>query len=99
MHLLFVSGVNILSHSSIDQLLVEQSIKQGKIYDQEGPGVTEHIQSFIDQFQLPLDELVEPDPAKYKVCPRSTWNHKLRLTSLTSSSSDVQLVLLSQDQT
>ncbi|OCF37743.1 phosphatidylserine decarboxylase [Kwoniella heveanensis BCC8398] len=65
MHLLFVSGCNYMSYSSVEKLLENQSIKQGKIYDQTGEGVKEHIQSFIDTYELPLDELLVKDLDQY----------------------------------
>jgi hypothetical protein len=39
MHLLFVSGVRLLAHESVDALLVRESERQGRVYDQEGPEV------------------------------------------------------------
>lgn len=39
MHLLFVSS-NAVSYSSVESLLQAQSVKQGKIYDASGPGVS-----------------------------------------------------------
>lgn len=39
MHLLFVSGVRLLAHESVDTLLVRESERQGRVYDQEGPEV------------------------------------------------------------
>ncbi|WRT65146.1 phosphatidylserine decarboxylase [Kwoniella shivajii] len=65
MHLLFVSGCTYMSYSSVEKLLENQSIKQGKIYDQQGEGVKEHIQSFIDTYELPLDELLVKDLDQY----------------------------------
>ncbi len=41
---------------------------EGKIYDEGGPGVKEHIQSFINTYQLPLDELLIQDLDQYPVC-------------------------------
>lgn len=40
--------------------------------------VLAHIQSFVDQFKLPLDELVEPDLTKYKA------RYELPLLEITS---------------
>ncbi len=42
-------------------------IVEGKLYDQTGPDVLEHIQNFIDTYQLPLDELLVADLAQYPV--------------------------------
>lgn len=47
-------------------LLETQSKKMGKQYDD--PASVEHIQPFIESFELQntLDEMVQPDPTKYK---------------------------------
>ena len=42
---------------------------EGKIYDQTGPEVVEHIQSFIKTYDLPTDELLVQDLSQYPVCP------------------------------
>lgn len=65
MHLLFVSGSSYMSYPSVEKLLEAQSVKQGKIYDEEGEGVLEHIKSFIETYQLPLDELLVEDLTAY----------------------------------
>lgn len=39
MHLLFVDGASLVSNSSVEKLLVDQSVKQGKVYDATGPQV------------------------------------------------------------
>ncbi|WWD00210.1 phosphatidylserine decarboxylase [Kwoniella sp. B9012] len=65
MHLLFVSGCNYMSYSSVEKLLENQSIKQGKIYDQTGPEVREHIETFIKTYELPLEELLVKDLDQY----------------------------------
>lgn len=41
---------------------------EGKLYDTEGPTVLPHIQSFIDTYQLPLNELLVQDLTQYPVC-------------------------------
>ncbi|WWD08045.1 phosphatidylserine decarboxylase [Kwoniella europaea PYCC6329] len=65
MHLLFVSGCSYMSYSSVEKLLENQSIKQGKIYDQTGPEVREHIETFIKTYELPLEELLVKDLDQY----------------------------------
>ncbi|WWC87282.1 phosphatidylserine decarboxylase [Kwoniella dendrophila CBS 6074] len=65
MHLLFVSGCSYMSYSSVEKLLENQSIKQGKIYDETGPEVKEHIEQFIKTYELPLDELLVKDLDQY----------------------------------
>ncbi|WWC59068.1 phosphatidylserine decarboxylase [Kwoniella dejecticola CBS 10117] len=65
MHLLFVSGCSYMSYSSVEKLLENQSIKQGKIYDETGPEVKEHIEQFIQTYELPLNELLVQDLNQY----------------------------------
>jgi phosphatidylserine decarboxylase len=43
---------------------------EGKVYDQTGEGVKAHIQSFIDTYDLPMNELLVQDLDQYPV--RST---------------------------
>jgi phosphatidylserine decarboxylase len=42
-------------------------VSEGQLYDQTGDDVLPHIQSFINTYQLPLDELLVPDLTKYPV--------------------------------
>ncbi|KAK1926630.1 phosphatidylserine decarboxylase-domain-containing protein [Papiliotrema laurentii] len=65
MHLLFVNASSYMTYPSVEHLLKAQSIKQGKVYDQTGPGVKAHIKSFIDTYELPLDELLVQDLDQY----------------------------------
>ncbi|OWZ78123.1 phosphatidylserine decarboxylase [Cryptococcus neoformans Bt85] len=65
MHLLFVSGNSYMSYTSVEKLLREKSIKQGQTYDQTGPDVEEHIESFIKTYDLPLDDLLVKDLSQY----------------------------------
>jgi len=58
MHLLFVDGSGYMTYPSVEKLLEEQSLKQGKTYDATGPTVKPHIESFIKTYQLPMDELL-----------------------------------------
>ncbi|EIW79074.1 hypothetical protein CONPUDRAFT_138287 [Coniophora puteana RWD-64-598 SS2] len=67
MHLLFYGHeqVKLLEgNSRIEELLKEQSIKEGKIYD--SPESVKNIPSFIKTYGISLDELAEPDISKYK---------------------------------
>lgn len=41
---------------------------EGKVYDQTGPTVRPHIESFIKTYALPLDELLVQDLNQYPVC-------------------------------
>ncbi|WVQ76654.1 phosphatidylserine decarboxylase [Cryptococcus sp. DSM 104548] len=65
MHLLFVSGNSYMSYKSVEKLLQDKSIKQGETYDQTGPDVREHIEAFIETYELPLDELLVQDLDQY----------------------------------
>lgn len=40
-------------------------ITEGKIYDETGPSVKPHIESFIKTYQLPMDELLIQDLDAY----------------------------------
>jgi phosphatidylserine decarboxylase len=44
---------------------------EGAIYDKTGAGVLEHIQSFIQTYAIPLEELLVQDLSQYSVslCP------------------------------
>jgi phosphatidylserine decarboxylase len=66
MHLLFYGKeqIKLLGNKKIEELLQEQSIKQGKIYDD--PKSVHSIPSFIKAYDIPTDELLEPDLTKYK---------------------------------
>lgn len=65
MHLLFCNGRKFDSYVSVEDLLTQQSVKQGQMYDATGDQVLPHIQSFIQTYNLPLNELLEPDLTKY----------------------------------
>ncbi|EIW68665.1 hypothetical protein TREMEDRAFT_69127 [Tremella mesenterica DSM 1558] len=80
MHLLFVSGCTYMTYPSVEQLLEKQSIKQGKIYDQTGEGVLEHIRSFVETYQLPLDELLVQDLTQYPTF-NSFFSRRLKATA------------------
>ena len=67
-----------MTYPSIEKLLMTQSVKrehvpwiplmaEGLAYDQSGPEVKEHIQSFIDAYELPMDELLVQDLDQYPV--------------------------------
>ena len=40
---------------------------EGKVYDKTGPDVKDHIQSFVDAYDLPLNELLVQDLDQYPV--------------------------------
>ncbi|KAI5450377.1 hypothetical protein NCC49_003159 [Naganishia albida] len=65
MHLLFCEGKELISYNRVEDLLRAQSLRQGRLYDKEGPEVLPHIQSFIQTYDLPLDELLIQDLTKY----------------------------------
>ncbi|KAH9479481.1 Phosphatidylserine decarboxylase proenzyme 2 [Psilocybe cubensis] len=66
MHLLFYGKeqIVVLGTHKVDQLLRQQSIKQGQIYDD--PKSAASIHSFIETYSIQIDELLEPDITKYK---------------------------------
>ncbi|KAF5316494.1 hypothetical protein D9619_006360 [Psilocybe cf. subviscida] len=66
MHLLFYGKeqVALLGNKRVYELLHEQSVKQGAIYDD--PKSVQSIPSFVETYSISLDELEEPDIAKYK---------------------------------
>ncbi|GHJ89750.1 hypothetical protein NliqN6_6152 [Naganishia liquefaciens] len=65
MHLLFCEGKEFISYERVEDLLKVQSVRQGKLYDKEGPEVLPHIQSFIQTYNLPLNELLIEDLTQY----------------------------------
>lgn len=66
MHLLFYGGEQrkILHNKSVEVILKDLSIHQGKIYD--GPESGKSILSFIDTYSIQTNELLEPDISKYR---------------------------------
>ncbi|KAF8888359.1 hypothetical protein CPB84DRAFT_1826727 [Gymnopilus junonius] len=66
MHLLFYGKEQrkLLSSKRIYEILEEESIKQGKIFD--SPKSAQSIPSFISTYNIPTDELLEPDVSRYK---------------------------------
>ncbi|KAL1408510.1 hypothetical protein Q8F55_005322 [Vanrija albida] len=65
MHLLFVEGSEYMSYKRVEKLLTDQSVKQGRIYDETGPSVRPHIESFVTSYAIPLDELLVQDLDQY----------------------------------
>ncbi|EJD39850.1 hypothetical protein AURDEDRAFT_187226 [Auricularia subglabra TFB-10046 SS5] len=69
MHLLFYGRyeIRVLHNARIRKLLVEQSIRQGKIYDStDSDIVVPHIESFIKTYDVDLEQLADPDIKSYK---------------------------------
>ncbi|KZV89476.1 hypothetical protein EXIGLDRAFT_650196 [Exidia glandulosa HHB12029] len=69
MHLLFYGRYEIrfLHNNRVRKLLVDQSIKQGKIYDSTDPEIVgPHIESFIKTYNVDLNMLANPDIKSYK---------------------------------
>jgi len=56
--------VKVLGNEKVAALLREQSIKQGKIFDD--PKSANSIPSFIETYSIQTEELLEPDVSKYK---------------------------------
>ncbi|KAK9895049.1 hypothetical protein P389DRAFT_172616 [Cystobasidium minutum MCA 4210] len=68
MSLLFTgAGDQLLGYKYISKLLIQQSIRQGKLFDSED-GAYEHIVEFVKTYNLEgsLGDLLEPDLTKYK---------------------------------
>jgi phosphatidylserine decarboxylase len=65
MHLLFYGKeqVKLLGNKEVEELLREQSVKQGRIFDDLKSA--EAIPSFIDTYSIQTSELLEPDISKY----------------------------------
>ncbi|KAF9516100.1 hypothetical protein BS47DRAFT_1371809 [Hydnum rufescens UP504] len=69
MHLVFYGKEQtaLLRWHSVEALLKQQSIKQGKIYDRADPKiVVPHIESFIKTYKIDTEELAIPDLHDYK---------------------------------
>ncbi|KAJ7252755.1 phosphatidylserine decarboxylase-domain-containing protein [Mycena haematopus] len=66
MHLLFYGNeqVKVLHSHTVESLLKEQSIKEGKHFD--SPESVANIPSFVTTYSLDTSELLEPDITKYK---------------------------------
>lgn len=66
MHLLFYGKeqVKALGNKRVDELLREESVKQGKIYDD--PKSAHSIPSFVEAYKIQTEELLEPDISKYR---------------------------------
>ncbi|KAJ7091328.1 phosphatidylserine decarboxylase-domain-containing protein [Mycena belliarum] len=77
MHLLFYGReqITILHSQTVENLLKEQSIKEGRLYD--SPESTASIPSFIATYSLETSELLEPDITKYKTF-NEFFSRKLR---------------------
>ncbi|KAK7466343.1 hypothetical protein VKT23_005069 [Stygiomarasmius scandens] len=66
MHLLFHGDAQVnwlLKNKTVKDVLREQSVRQGKIYD--SPESVGSIESFVKTYNINLDELLEPDINKY----------------------------------
>ncbi|KAJ6591617.1 phosphatidylserine decarboxylase-domain-containing protein [Mycena vulgaris] len=77
MHLLFygTEQVKVLHSQTVESLLKEQSIKEGKLYD--SPDSAASIPSFIATYSLETSELLEPDITKYRTF-NEFFSRKLR---------------------
>ncbi|KAF7308526.1 hypothetical protein HMN09_00701700 [Mycena chlorophos] len=66
MHLLFYGSAEkrLLHIKKVEDLLKEQSVKEGKVYD--SPESVASIPQFIETYDLSTDELLQPDITKYK---------------------------------
>ncbi|KAL1940356.1 hypothetical protein VTO73DRAFT_8928 [Trametes versicolor] len=77
MHLLFYGGtqVKLLHNKSVETVLKDLSVRQGKIYD--SPESVKSIPSFIETYGISVDELEQPDITKY-ACFNDFFYRKLR---------------------
>ncbi|KAI0628430.1 phosphatidylserine decarboxylase-domain-containing protein [Trametes polyzona] len=77
MHLLFYGGtqIKLLRNRSVETVLKDLSIRQGKIYD--SPESVKAIPSFIHTYSIALDELEQPDITKY-ACFNDFFYRKLK---------------------
>lgn len=68
MHLLFYGPVQIrfLQWNLIRDVLKSQSIRQGQVYDQEGPDVVKRIEDFIKTYNINMKEVLIQKPSDYK---------------------------------
>ncbi|KAG8806155.1 hypothetical protein FRC17_005150 [Serendipita sp. 399] len=68
MHLLFYGPAQLrfLRWSLVRNLLKSQSIRQGQIYDQEGPDVVKRIVDFIKTYEINMSDVLIKDPKGYK---------------------------------
>jgi len=69
MHLLFNRSKlssTLMGEKRVDKLLIEQSLKQGKIFDRVDPAVVQpHIKSFIQTYEIDTSQLLQPDVNSY----------------------------------
>ncbi|KAG6827662.1 hypothetical protein H0H92_010858 [Tricholoma furcatifolium] len=77
MHLLFYGygRAKVLHTQTIEHLLQEQSVKEGRIYD--NPESVKSIPSFVETYHLNTAELLEPDLNTYK-CFNEFFYRKLK---------------------
>jgi len=68
MHLLFYGSaqVRLLRWDAVRNLLKEQSVRQGAVYDKEGPEVIHKIQSFIKTYEIDMKEVLVENLHEYK---------------------------------
>ncbi|KJA28093.1 hypothetical protein HYPSUDRAFT_62487 [Hypholoma sublateritium FD-334 SS-4] len=66
MHLLFYGKeqIKLLGNKHVDELLREESVKQGAIYDD--PKSAAAIPHFVQAYSIQIDELLESDITKYR---------------------------------
>lgn len=61
-------NTSLLRYASVDSLLGEVSRHQGSVYDDasDPTAVLDHIQSFVQTYSIPLDELAQPNLKDYR---------------------------------
>ncbi|KAM0747859.1 hypothetical protein T439DRAFT_305015 [Meredithblackwellia eburnea MCA 4105] len=65
MHILYSAHDSLLGTTKLRHMLKEQSIEQGKAFDEE-KGAFEHIQSFVKTYEIDCSDLLKPNIADYK---------------------------------
>ncbi|KAJ7876782.1 phosphatidylserine decarboxylase-domain-containing protein [Mycena leptocephala] len=94
MHLLFYGReqIKVLHSHTVESLLQEQSIKEGKLYD--SPESAASIPSFVTTYSLDTSELLEPDVKKYKTF-NEFFSRKLRPDARPVDNADDPLAICS----
>ncbi|KAJ6581452.1 phosphatidylserine decarboxylase-domain-containing protein [Mycena capillaripes] len=94
MHLLFYGNeqIKVLHSHTVESLLQEQSVKEGKLYD--SPESASSIPSFVATYSLDTSELLEPDVKKYNTF-NEFFSRKLRADARPVDNADDPLAICS----
>ncbi|CCA67123.1 related to phosphatidylserine decarboxylase proenzyme 2 precursor [Serendipita indica DSM 11827] len=68
MHLLFYGPLQLrlLGLGVVRNLLKAQTVKQGKVYDEEGPEVVKRVEDFVKTYKINMKEALLSKPSEYK---------------------------------